>query len=107
MKCILLLLLCVIYTVLNAVGGVHGGPVNATTTTTPVNGTREFSTAYDCKWVMKCAHEQTGEPFYNPCKQWQDPKYECRLKPNVDLSEPPCLLGYVLNEKNKCVNILI
>lgn len=90
----------VLFVVLFCCVGVHGGPVNGTIT-------REFSSAFDCKWVMKCAHEMGKEQFYNPCTKWLDPKYECTLKPTVDLSEPPCLVGYVLNEHNKCISILI
>lgn len=94
MKLLILVISCCCW-----VAGVYSGPVT--------NGTREFSTAYDCQWVTKCAQEVTGDHIYNPCTKYLDPKYECVLKPNVNLSEPPCLVGYVVNEKNKCMRIIL
>lgn len=41
-----------------------------------------------------------------PCEMLLEPKYECILKPGVDISEPPCLVGYVVNDSNKCVKII-
>lgn len=83
------------------VGVTFGVPVNNGTVT------REFTTAYDCQWVTKCAHEVTGDHIYHPCKEYLAPKYECLLKPTVNLSDPPCLVGYVLNEKNKCMRFIL
>lgn len=94
MKFLPLLVLFVIFSCVS----VDGGPVT--------NGTRDISSLYDCKWVTKCAAKPQAELFYTPCENWLDPKYECTLKPTVDLSKPPCIHGYVLNEKNKCINIL-
>lgn len=84
---------------------VQGGPLNAT---------REVSSAYDCKWVQKCATTTTttmenDKPVKDPkepCEMLLEPKYECILKPGVDISEPPCLVGYVVNDSNKCVKII-
>lgn len=84
---------------------VHGGRVYEITTAT---ATREFSTAYDCKWVTKCAPQPPPEEkasYLVPCEKYLEPKYECVLKPNVDITRPPCLIGYVVNDNNKCVAI--
>lgn len=82
---------------------VHGGPVYETTTATV---TREFTTAYDCKWVTKCAHQPEKEAtIFMACEKYLEPKYECVLKPNVDITRPPCLIGFVVNDKHKCVPI--
>lgn len=90
------LLFCLPYSIISV-------PVNST-----LNATREFSTAYDCQWVTKCVQERDPElPVAMPfvCEKYLEPKYECVLKPTVDITKPPCLIGYVINEKNKCVPI--
>lgn len=75
------------------------GPVAA-------NATRDFASAYDCQWVTKCldADQQTSSSVV--CQRPLEPKYECVLRPGVDVSRPPCLVGYHVDEKNKCVRIV-